>query len=407
MSANPTSCKVVLAANIAKKLQAEVAEGLAKLHRKPHLVGFLANKDPAARMYADWTGKTCVDNGFAFSLREVEREELEEAIREANADDTVDGILVYYPVFNTSRDRTIQYVVDMHKDVEGLSPKLINNMYQNIRFLDPPHNTQKSILPCTPLAMIKILEYLNIYNTILDYGKRLWGRRITVINRSEVVGRPLAALLANDGAEVYSVDVTGVQRFSRGQGLRNQQHVVEEKPDMTMEDCLAISDVVISGVPGDKFKVPVEKIRDGAVCINFSSEKNFTPQVKEHASIYVPAVGKVTIMILLRNLLVCTAMATYFKSLTPAQLLALKSVETQENTSNHHPIASEENTSTPPIDSMLSSSILEAPSKSNVEMLLNQTADQLQRMVQNNPDVAAKPAEAIEKKGTIEETVVA
>jgi methylenetetrahydrofolate dehydrogenase (NAD+) len=121
--------------------------------------------------------------------------------------------------------------------------------------------------------MIKILEYLNIYNTILDYGKRLWGRRITVINRSEVVGRPLAALLANDGAEVYSVDVTGVQRFHRGQGLRNQQHVVEEKPDMTMDDCLAISDVVISGVPGDKFKVPVEKIRDGAVCINFSSEK--------------------------------------------------------------------------------------------------------------------------------------
>jgi 5,10-methylene-tetrahydrofolate dehydrogenase/methenyl tetrahydrofolate cyclohydrolase len=212
-------------------------------------------------------------SGFAFTLREVEREELEEAIRSANTDDSVDGILVYYPVFNTSRDRTIQYVVDMHKDVEGLSPKLINNMYQNIRFLDPPNNTQKSILPCTPLAMIKILEYLNIYNTILDYGKRLWGRRITVINRSEVVGRPLAALLANDGAEVYSVDVTGVQRFHRGQGLRNQQHVVEEKPEMTMDDCLAISDVVISGVPGDKFKVPVEKIRDGAVCINFSSEK--------------------------------------------------------------------------------------------------------------------------------------
>jgi methylenetetrahydrofolate dehydrogenase (NAD+) len=61
MSNNPTSCKVVLAANIAKKLQAEVAEGLAKLSRKPHLVGFLANKDPAARMYADWTGKTCID----------------------------------------------------------------------------------------------------------------------------------------------------------------------------------------------------------------------------------------------------------------------------------------------------------------------------------------------------------
>lgn len=318
-----SSCKVVLAGTIAKKMQSEIAEGLRKVSRKPHLVGFLANKDPAARMYADWTGKTCIDNGFDFSLREVDREDLEDAIRTANRETAVDGILVYYPVFNTSRDRTIQFLVDFHKDVEGLSPHLINNMYQNIRFLDPPHNTQKSILPCTPLAMIKILEYLQIYNTFLDYGKRLFGKRITVINRSEVVGRPLAALLANDGAEVYSVDVTGVQQFSRGKGLRKQQHEVVDKPDMKMEDCLALSDVVISGVPGDNFKVPVAPIRDGAVCINFSTQKvscpvfqygtcpdvqqNFNPDVKEKASIYVPAIGKMTIMILLRNLLVSSA----------------------------------------------------------------------------------------------------
>ncbi|KAL1297661.1 hypothetical protein AAFC00_006216 [Neodothiora populina] len=300
---NPTNCKVILANNIAKRLHGEVQDGLAALGRKPHLVGFLANKDPAAKMYADWTGKTCVENGFDFTLQQLERESLEEAIRAANRDAAVDGIIVYYPVFNPSRDRTIQYIVDQRKDVEGLSPYLINNMYQNIRFLDPPANVQKSILPCTPLAIIKILEYLQIYNTILAYGNRLHGRRITVINRSEVVGRPLAALLANDGAEVYSVDVTGVQRFSRGEGIRKQQHAVEDKDGWTLADCLAVSDVVISGVPGDKYKVPVELVRDGAVCINFSSEKNFTPQIKEKASIYVPAIGKVTIMILLRNLL--------------------------------------------------------------------------------------------------------
>ena len=212
-------------------------------------------------------------SGFAFTLKEVEREDLEDAIRAANRDGSIDGIIVYYPVFNSSRDRTIQYIVSQRKDVEGLTPYLINNMYQNIRFLDPPTNKQKSILPCTPLAIIKILEYLQIYNTILAYGRRLYGRRITVINRSEVVGRPLAALLANDGAEVYSVDVTGVQRFSRGSGLRKQQHSVEDKEGWTLEDCLKISDVVISGVPGDKYKVPVNLIRDGAVCINFSSEK--------------------------------------------------------------------------------------------------------------------------------------
>ncbi|KAK4982281.1 Methylenetetrahydrofolate dehydrogenase [NAD(+)] [Elasticomyces elasticus] len=299
----PPSCKVVLAGAVAKKLLSEVSENLQKLSQPPILVGFLANKDPAARMYADWTGRTCRENGFAFQLREVDREDLDEHLRSANKDPGIHGVIVYYPVFNSRRDQTLQWILDSSKDVEGLCPQLIQNMYQNVRFLDPPRNTQKSILPCTPLAIIKTLEHLQIYNTFLDYGKRLFGRRITVINRSEVVGRPLAALLANDGAEVYSVDVTGVQCYSRGTGLRKEQHHVSDMEGWTLGDCLAKSDVVISGVPGASFKVPTYLIREGAVCINFSSEKNFTPDVKEKASIYVPAIGKVTIVVLLRNLL--------------------------------------------------------------------------------------------------------
>jgi methylenetetrahydrofolate dehydrogenase (NAD+) len=206
-------------------------------------------------------------------LKEVDRETLEDEIRDANQNDDVDGMIVYYPVYDSARDRTLQWTVSLYKDVEGLSPQLISNMYQNIRFLDPPANTRKSILPCTPLAIIKILEHLQIYNTFLDYGKRLFGRRITVINRSEVVGRPLAALLANDGAEVYSVDITGVQQFSRGTGLRKQKHEVRNLDDWTLETCLPLSEVVISGVPSEKYKVPTHLIREGAVCINFSSEK--------------------------------------------------------------------------------------------------------------------------------------
>ncbi|KAK0867181.1 Methylenetetrahydrofolate dehydrogenase [NAD(+)] [Friedmanniomyces endolithicus] len=296
-------CKTVLAGAIPKSLLAEVIADLRKLDNAPRLHGYLANTDPAARMYADWSAKTCRENGFDFTLHEVEWEDLEDEIRHANIDDSVDGMIVYYPVFDTRRDQTLQWTVSMFKDVEGLSPQLISNMYQNIRFLDPPMNARKSILPCTPLAIIKILEYLQIYNTFLDYGKRLFGRRITVINRSEVVGRPLAALLANDGAEVYSVDITGVQHFSRGSGLKKQKHEVRDMDGWSLEQCLPISDVVVSGVPNEAYKVPTHLIREGAVCINFSSEKNFTPDVKERAAIYVPAIGKVTILILLRNLL--------------------------------------------------------------------------------------------------------
>ena len=56
---DPASCKVVLAGSVAKSLLAEVHEGLEKLDKPPSLVGFLANADPAARMYANWTEKTC------------------------------------------------------------------------------------------------------------------------------------------------------------------------------------------------------------------------------------------------------------------------------------------------------------------------------------------------------------
>ncbi|MCJ1419236.1 NAD-dependent 5,10-methylenetetrahydrafolate dehydrogenase [Xylographa parallela] len=164
-------------------------------------------------------------------------------------------------------------------------------MYQNIRFLDE-QRLQKSVLPCTPLAVIKILEYLRIYNEIIPYGNRLFGHFITIVNRSEVVGRPLAALLANDGACVYSVDVTGIQQFTRGEGIKNKRHDVIEKKGWTLEDCVPLSDVVISGVPGDSYKFPINLLRDGA---------NFDANVKDKASIYVPSIGKTTIAVLLRN----------------------------------------------------------------------------------------------------------
>lgn len=56
-----TSCKTVLAGTIAKGLLNEVKDGLAKLGSKPHLLGILANDDASAKVYADWTRKTCLE----------------------------------------------------------------------------------------------------------------------------------------------------------------------------------------------------------------------------------------------------------------------------------------------------------------------------------------------------------
>lgn len=57
----PAHCKVITAATLSKKLASEVKAGVETLQKKPTLVGFLSSSDPAARVYAEWTGKTAED----------------------------------------------------------------------------------------------------------------------------------------------------------------------------------------------------------------------------------------------------------------------------------------------------------------------------------------------------------
>ncbi|ODV95566.1 hypothetical protein PACTADRAFT_50268 [Pachysolen tannophilus NRRL Y-2460] len=296
--------KTILASKIAKQYTDELISITSKLSKKPRLVGFLANQDPSAKMYAEWTGKTSRSLGFEYELVEVEKENLEEEIYKANANDDINGIIVYFPVYNNRQDQYLQQCVSIEKDVEGLNFTYISNMYHNIRFLDDDLKQKKSILPCTPLAIVKILEYLGVYNNLLSYGNKLYGKTVTIVNRSEIVGRPLAALLANDGATVYSVDINDIQKFERGDGLHLKHHRVIDNIKESLQDVAAKSDVIITGVPSPLYKFPTEFIKDGAICINFASEKNFNEDdVKQRASLYVPMIGKVTIAMLLRNLL--------------------------------------------------------------------------------------------------------
>ncbi len=94
------------------------------------------------------------------------------------------------------------------------------------------------------------------------------GKRITIVNRSEVVGRPLAALLANDGAQVYSVDEKGILEFHRGQGLSLNKHEVFET-EITLVDALNISDIVIAGVPSPHYKIETKVLKEGK-CLIYS-----------------------------------------------------------------------------------------------------------------------------------------
>ena len=106
-----------------------------------------------------------------------------------------------------------------------------------------------------------------------------------------MVGRPLAALLANDGARVFSVDIDSIQEYNKrpvsaeaGSSRRayHPHHVVRPAPpELDLERCLAISDVVVSAVPSAKYKVPTAALKDGCVCVNVAADKNFEADVRE------------------------------------------------------------------------------------------------------------------------------
>lgn len=106
-------CKVVLASTSAKSLLNEVQIGVAQAKTQLRLVGFLANDDPAARMYAGWTAKTCTDNGFAFDLLTITRESIEERLLEVNTDPSAHGIIVYYPIFGNRQDKYLQNILSL------------------------------------------------------------------------------------------------------------------------------------------------------------------------------------------------------------------------------------------------------------------------------------------------------
>lgn len=224
---------------------------------------------------------------------------------------------------NTRSRSSLSRLFSLYHNTRYLNPQSLLKSSPVLSSLTPALSDNdgtlvKAILPCTPLAIVKALEHCHVYNTLLPYGSRAYGKTITVVNRSEVVGRPLAALLANDGARVFSVDLDGIQEFTRrraqGQGQAQAQgegeeastflpkHIVQTTK-MTLEECLAVSDAVVSGVPSKEYKVKTAHLKEGVVAINFSESKNFEPTIKERASLYCPGIGKATIVMLQRNLL--------------------------------------------------------------------------------------------------------
>ncbi|MEY4576153.1 MAG: hypothetical protein RL701_856 [Pseudomonadota bacterium] len=293
-------------AEVAERYREEIRAQLAASATPLRLVGILAGEHGPSHTYAQYAERACTELGIEFELRRRPRLTAEAAIHEANADPNVHGIMIYYPIFGGEHDAYLRDLVEPSKDIEGLHSTWARALYENRRYIDVA-KTKKAILPCTPLAILKLVEaagyfHKDVASPQTPTRRVLEGRIVTIFNRSEVVGRPLASMMAHDGARVYSFDVDGALQFEPPADPEAAHGLCET--DITRRQALSESDIVITGVPSKQFDlVRAAEITQGTLCINFSTNKNFSADILGKAACFVPRVGPMTVVMVVRNAL--------------------------------------------------------------------------------------------------------
>jgi len=282
--------QIVDPAEIAKKHLLQLKESVARLSKNMHVVGFIASDDQPSLSYANATRKVFTDAGFNYDLRRVKRLDLEIEIIKANEDKEVHGIFIYFPVFSNQEDDYLRNLVHYTKDIEAGSLYWTRKLNTNDRSATDEDTNKKALIPCTPLAIVKVLDDIGEYG---NGDLPLAGKAITIFNRSEVIGRPLAVMMSNDGAMVLSFDEHGPLAFTAG---------VPNETSMDRRSALAQSDIIITGVPSSDFAlVKREEVPSNSVCINFSSEKNFNEDIESNVRTFIPRVGPMTVAMCMRN----------------------------------------------------------------------------------------------------------
>lgn len=179
------SAKTIDGKLLAANLRAEIAEGVARLKAErgfvPGLAVILVGDNPASVSYVTAKEKACAEVGMlSREIRldaDIAEEELLAKIAELNADPAIHGILVQLPLPKGFDEKKVIDSIAPDKDVDGFTPVNVGRMMIG----------EECFLPCTPHGIIKLIEFS---------GMDLKGRHAVVIGRSNIVGKPVAALLA-------------------------------------------------------------------------------------------------------------------------------------------------------------------------------------------------------------------
>jgi methylenetetrahydrofolate dehydrogenase (NADP+)/methenyltetrahydrofolate cyclohydrolase len=186
MAARTIDGKAVAGA-VKERVKVDLAAYEEESGRKPGLATVLVGEDPASEVYVGMKIKACAEVGIESIHQQPEaairQEELEALVKELNADDAVDGILVQLPLPDHLDSDRIVALIDPLKDVDGLTPV-------NAGLL--AHGTP-ALTPCTPAGVMELLAH---------EGVEVEGAHAVVVGRSKLVGVPVARLLLLANATV-------------------------------------------------------------------------------------------------------------------------------------------------------------------------------------------------------------
>ena len=178
-----------LAARLNSELKNKITLDYQRTGVKPKLAAILVGDDPASELYIRIKRKTCAEIGIDSILinlnGEVTNTELFTKISELNKDTTVHGIILQLPLPVKFKPFTLQFIekIDPLKDVDGLHPINKGKLF----------DYNEEIVPATPKGIITLLEYYNI---------ELKGKHVVIINRSNLVGKPLIFMFLKRNATV-------------------------------------------------------------------------------------------------------------------------------------------------------------------------------------------------------------
>ena len=155
--------------------------------RAPKLVAVLVGDDPASSTYVNMKEKACHSLGIETEIKRLSKDistaKLIQTIIGLNHDEKVDGILLQHPVPNQIDEISCFNAIDIKKDVDGVTTQGFGNMSMGL----------DAFGSCTPLGIMRILDHYKI---------NLEGINALVIGRSQILGKPMAAMLLNANATV-------------------------------------------------------------------------------------------------------------------------------------------------------------------------------------------------------------